>query len=205
VGGSDTMVTRKQRLGTTNDPRPSRHFGFGLLAYLILTVVVFALIGRYMPHVAGRVGHIQHGWLRFGIYFAMYVLLALGGAWIMRRLLTGWRTETALRLAFIAVSTLSIAVAGYQNRFGTGFSATYLMVGVLGAFVGVLLVTHFCFGLVEVNAPPSPEVVAAVRRGHAGLTSADGPWDRGKRGIELVLALMLIVLSVPISSSSRSP
>lgn len=193
------MGTRRQRRSTTDNPRPSRHFGFGLLAYLILTVAVFALIGRYMPHVAGRVGHIRHGWLRFGIYFAIYVLLALSGAWVMRRLPTGWRTETTLRLAFIAASTLSVAIAGYQNRFGTGFSATYFMIGVLGAFVGVLLVTQRCFGLVEVNASPSPEVVAAVRHAHAGLAFADDPWDRGKRGIEFVLALVLIVLSVPIS------
>jgi lipopolysaccharide/colanic/teichoic acid biosynthesis glycosyltransferase len=174
-------------------------FGFGLLIYLVLSVVVFDLVWRYMPRLANRIGHIEYGWLRFGIYFTVYVLLALGLAWVARRLPPRLSRERRLRLAFIVGATLSFAVAVYQNRFGTGLSATYLTVGVLGAFAGVLLVTRAYFGLIEVNAAPSPEVEAEVRRAHAHVVLANDLWDHVKRGLEIVLALALIVVSLPIS------
>lgn len=174
-------------------------FGFGLLLYLVLTILVFALVGRYMPHVARRVGHIPHGWLRFGIYFAVYVCMMLGSIWLVRHPLLRLRREGALRLFFIAGMTLSIAVAIYQNRFGTGLSATYCMVGILGAFVGILLVTKATFGLIEVIAPPSAEMVAEVERAHQRLRLANHLFDRAKRGVEMILALALITLSLPIS------
>lgn len=192
-----TTRTRRQRARSTIG-HPGR-FGFGLLLYLILTIVVFIFVGRYMPHFARRVGHIRHGWLRFGIYFAVYVCAMLGGSWLVRWLPFRLRRENALRLCFIAGVTLSIAVAVYQNRFGTGLSATYFTVGLLGAFIGVLLVTRAAFGLIEVNASPSPEMVAAVERAHQGLRLASDLWDRVKRGVELAIAVALIALSLPIS------
>lgn len=174
-------------------------FGFGLALYFVLTIVVFAFVGRYMPHVARRVGHIRHGWLRFGIYFAVYVCIMLGAGWLVRHPLLRLRRENALRLCFIVGVTLSVAVAIYQNRFGTGLSATYCTVGILGAFVGVLLVTKATFGLIEVVAPPSAEMMAEVEHAHRGLRLADRMYDRAKRGLELALALALITLSLPIS------
>lgn len=193
------MITRTRRPDASSTfGHPSR-FGFGLLLYLVLTIVVFILVGRYMPHFARRVGHIRDGWLRFGIYFVVYACAMLGGAWLVWRLPLRLRRENALRLCFIAGVTLSFAVAVYQNRFGTGLSATYFTVGTLGAFVGVLLVTRAAFGLIEVNAPPSPEMVAAVERAHQGLGLASDLWDRVKRGVELSLAVTLIALSLPIS------
>lgn len=193
------MTTRTRRPAASSTFGHPSHFGFGLLLYLILTIVVFILVGRYMPHFARRVGHIRDGWLRFGIYFVAYICAMLGGAWLVRRLPLHLRRENALRLCFIAGVTLSIAVAAYQNRFGTGLSATYFMVGTLGAFVGVLLITRAAFGLIEVNAPPALEMVAAVERAHQGLRLASDLWDRVKRGVELVLAVTLIALSLPIS------
>ncbi len=178
--------------------RPSR-FAFGLLIYFVLTVVVFDLVWRYMPRLARRVGHIEYGWLRFGIYFIVYVFIALGATWAIRRMPFPLRREGRLRLIFAVATTLSFAVAVYQNRFGAGLSATYFTVGILGAFAGLLLMTHVYFGLVEVNAPPSTEVVAEVLRAHQGLTLADDLWDHVKRAVELVLALALIMLSLPIS------
>ncbi|HZB96934.1 MAG TPA: sugar transferase [Herpetosiphonaceae bacterium] len=193
------MAERAGRGTAQVPPQRSRRFGFGLFLYLVLTVVVFALVWHYMPRLARQVGHIEFGWLRFSIYFTVYVLIALGSAWVVHRLPIPLRREGALRLSFLAAMTLSLAVAVYQNRFGTGLSATYFAVGLLGAFAGVLLVTHAYFGLIEINAPPSPEVVAAVLRGHEGLVLANSLWDHVKRAIELVLALVLIVLSLPIS------
>lgn len=174
-------------------------FSFGLALYLVLTVIVFAFVGRYMPHVARRVGHIRHGWLRFGIYFAVYVGMMVASGWLVRHPLLRVRRENALRLCFVVGATLSIAVAIYQNRFGTGLSATYCTVGILGAFVGVLLATKAIFGLIEVIAPPSAQTMAEVERAHQGLRLADHPFDRVKRGVEMLLALTLITLSLPIS------
>jgi lipopolysaccharide/colanic/teichoic acid biosynthesis glycosyltransferase len=179
--------------------QPQRSRSFGLLLYFVLTVVVFALVWHYMPRLARQVGHIEYGWLRFGIYFTVYVLIALGTAWAVHRLPIPLRREGTLRLSFLGATTLSLAVAVYQNRFGTGLSATYFAVGLLGAFVGVLLLTHANFGLIEINAPPSADIVAAVLRGHEGLVLANDLGDHVKRAVELVLALLLIALSLPIS------
>jgi len=90
-------------------------------------------------------------------------------------------------------------VAVYQARFGTGLSATYFTVGVLGTFAGVLLATRRYFGLIEINAPPSPEAVAEVLQAHQHVVLAEDTWDHLKRGVELLLSLAMIILSLPIS------
>ncbi|MCA1667834.1 MAG: sugar transferase [Thermomicrobia bacterium] len=193
------MVRRPRGQGARSVFVQRGRFGFGLFVYLVLTILVFAVVGRYMPHIARRVGHIRHGWLRFGIYFVVYVCLMLGSKWLVHHPLLRLRREGALRLCFIAGTILSIAVAIYQNRFGTGLSATYCMVGILGAFVGVLFVTKMTFGLIEVVAPPSAAMIADVEHAHQGLRLANHLFDRAKRGVELALALALIILSLPIS------
>ena len=193
------MSQRSPRQPDRATPPRSNRFTFGLLFYSVLTVVLFDLVRRAMPRLARRVGGIENGWLQFGIYFAIYVVLMLVGWLVARRLLRRYRHETLLRLVFVAGATLSFVVAAYQNRFGTGMSATYLIVGVLGAFAGVLLVTRRVYGLVEVNSPPPPEVVATVLAAHRQIVLADTTWDHIKRAVELVLSLSLIVLSLPIS------
>jgi lipopolysaccharide/colanic/teichoic acid biosynthesis glycosyltransferase len=129
----------------------------------------------------------------------IYAIVALSAAWVARRVPWHLSRERALQLCFLGGAALSTAVAVYQNRFGTGLSATYFTVGVLGAFAGMLMVTQADFGLVEVNAPPAPEIVAAVRRQHQGIALANELWDHVKRVIEAVVALALIVLTLPIS------
>ncbi|MDQ5853228.1 MAG: sugar transferase [Chloroflexota bacterium] len=189
---------RRKRAPGPDGRRPHR-FAFGLLIYFVLTLVVFDLVRRYTPRIARRIGGIENGWLQFGIYFVIYVLLALMATVVIRRLPLRLRREGTLRLSFIACATLSFLVAAYQARFGTGMSATYFTVGLLGTFAGALLVTWSYFGLVEVNTPPSPEVVAEVLSAHQGVVVAGDLWDHLKRGIELLLSLVLIVLSLPIS------
>ncbi len=180
-------------------PRRSSRFAFGLLLYSILTLVVFGLVYRYMPRIAGRVGRIENGWLQFSIYFVLYVLFMVGGSVVGRRTPLHVGKEALLRLLFIGGATLSFAVAVYQFQFGTGLSATYFMVGVLGAFAGVLTVTYRDFGLIEVNAPPAEEVVGEVLRSHRDVQLANDLWDHVKRVVELLLSLALIVVSLPIS------
>lgn len=192
------MAQRSGQPTTRSSEQRSSRFAFGLLLYLVLTVVVFVLVWRYMPRLGQRI-HFRDAWLRFSIYFSGYLLLAVGATLVARRLPISARRERALQLSFTAGATLSFAVAFYQNRFGTGLSATYFTVGLLGAFAGVLIMTQAYFGLVEVNAPPSPEVVAAVLRGHRGVRLAGDMWDHVKRVIELLLALTFIILSLPIS------
>src|SRR5919199_5570889 len=102
----EIMGNRPARRTAQVQPQRSRGFGFGLLLYLVLTVVVFALVWHYMPRLAGRVGHIEYGWLRFGIYFAVYVLIALGSAWVVHRLPISLRREGILRLSFLGAATL---------------------------------------------------------------------------------------------------
>lgn len=179
--------------------RRSTRFALGLFAYLVLTFVVFGLVWRYMAPLADRVGHIEYGWLRFTIYFAVYAIVVAVIDLGVCRSFQARRREGVLRTTFLGMMTLSVAVAFYQARFGTGLSATYFLVGVLGAFAGSLFATHHYFGLVEVNAPPSPAVIDEVRRGHARVVLANDLWDHAKRAIELVLVLILIICSLPIS------
>ena len=180
--------------------RRSALFGLSLLLYLGLTIAIFDIVWFYMPHLADRVGHIEYGWLRFSIYFTVYACFTFVASVILPRFLPRRiNRENTLRLSFVAGITLSLAVAGYQNRFGTGMSATYFITGVLGAFMGVLVATQRSFGLIEVNDPPPPEVIAEVEREHADIVIANDLWDHLKRVLEVVLALALIVLSLPIS------
>lgn len=194
------MITRqnKRRQPAAYNRRSSR-FAFGLLGYFVLTIVIFNLVWRYTPRLADRVGGIDNGWLQFGIYFVVYIVLTLVGTLVARRVLVSLRREALLRLIFAGGSTLSFVVAVYQARFGTGLSATYFLVGVLGTFAGVLIATQRYFGLVEINSPPSPEVMQAVIRAHQGVALANTLWDNVKRLLEILLALALMILSLPIS------
>lgn len=192
------MTARNRRTARVY-PRRSRRFGYGLLAYLVLTIVAFDLVWRGMPRLAARVGHIEYGWLRFSIYFVVYIAFEVGATFVLRRLPLSLRLEDRLRRSFFAGVTLSFAVAFYQNRFGAGLSTTYFAVGLLGTFAGCLLLSHAYWGLVEVNAAPTLEAVEGVRQQHAGIVLADDLWDHVKRVVELVLALALIVISLPIS------
>src|SRR5258708_66696 len=103
------MMTRRQRSTQTVVGKASR-FGFGLLLYLLLAIALAVLAGRYMPHVARRVGHIQDGWLRFTIYFAVYAIVALFAAWVARRIPWRMSRERALQLCFLGGASLSTAV-----------------------------------------------------------------------------------------------
>jgi lipopolysaccharide/colanic/teichoic acid biosynthesis glycosyltransferase len=179
--------------------RRSTRFAFGLLAYFILTVILFYLVWRYIPRIADRIGGIENGWLQFGIYFIIYIAMIRGATMLGRRTFQTLRRETLLRLCFAVGATLSFVVAVYQARFGTGLSATYFAVGVLGTFGGALLATQRYFGLIEVNSPPSVEATREVEAAHAGVAIANDTWDHVKRAVELVLSLALIMLSLPIS------
>ncbi len=135
---------------------------------------MFDVVWFYMPHLADRVGHIEYGWLRFSIYLVVYACFTLAASFVLPRILPRrFSRETVLRTSFIAGITLSLAVAAYQNRFGTGMSATYFIIGGLGAFAGVLVATQRHFGLIEVNDPPPADVVAEVLHGHADVAIAN--------------------------------
>ena len=188
----------KQRQPSPYNRRSSR-FAFGLLGYFVLTIVFFILVWRYTPRLADRIGGIDNGWLQFGIYFVVYIVLTLGGTLAARRVLNRLRREALLRLIFAGGATLSFVVAVYQARFGTGLSATYFSVGVLGTFAGVLITTQHYFGLIEINSPPAPDVMHAVMQAHAGVALANTLWDNVKRVLEILLTLALIILSLPIS------
>jgi len=191
----------------TTPPRPagplatrgSRRFAFAFLAYVALTVATFWVVYRYTKEISHRVGHIEDPWLQFSLYFVIYVVLTSAVLLAVGRLPVRLGTEWRLRAAFLVGATLSFAFAFYQAKFGTGLSATYFSVGILGTFATVLAATSRRFGIVEVIARPSREVAAEVERAHAGLALADGPWDHAKRLLELVLAVALVVVSLPIS------
>ena len=192
--------------------RPSRRFAFGLLAYLVLTLLVFRLVSRYAIRVAALYNYdIEPAGLQFGLYFLIYAVLTLLAVLAMRwapviLLAGGGRAvaarltrENQLRLAFLGGTALSLAAAVYQSRFAPVNLVNFFVVGTLGAFATALWVTRREFRLVEVIARPPALLVAEVEAGHRGVVVATSGWDRTKRSLEVVLASAAILVSLPIS------
>ncbi len=187
-----------------------RRFALGLLLYFLLTVATFWLVYRYAIRVAALYGYdIQQKWLQFGLYFLIYLTLAFGLGLLLRttvgtfgqllRREAGPSGETLLRLTFLVAVTLDAVVALYQARFGNTVGLNYFLVGGLGSFAGVLAISHRWYGLIEVISAPSAEVRQAVEQGHRGLAIKSSGWDRVKRGLDAALALVVILISLPIS------
>lgn len=176
--------------------RPSRRFAFGLLLYAVLTLTTFWFVWRYTQRIRNAIGGIEDG-LQFTLYFGLYAVIAGLLLAVLRPLRLA--DETRFRTVFGLTATLSAVFALYQAKFGTGLSLGYFAFGVLGAFTALLWATHRRFGLVEVVARPSAEVVAQMVARHADVPLADTPWDHAKRVVEFLLALLIIALSLPIS------
>lgn len=182
--------------------------GLALLAYAALTVVVFRLVFRYMIRLARLYGYdIENIWLQYGLVcliFVVFVLVVDRAAGLLPPRLQ-LRRENRLRLALLGGLTLAAIVAAYQSRFpvdpeiGIDKGITYLIAGALGSYAGALAATWRTYGLVEVIAPPPPDVVRAVAAAHAGVPPARRPWDRAKRLFDAAIALVILFVSLPIS------
>lgn len=193
-------TNERDRKGAAAATRRSRRFALLLLAYLVLTVVVFALVQRYTIHVARIYGYdIENVGLQFGLYFVLFVVFTAVAVGAASRLPFALSRENQLRLAFMLGATLSLVVAVYQARFGVDKLVNYFSVGALGAFAAVLVVTRREYRLVEVIAEPPEWLVRDVERAHAGVELAATTWDRVKRGVELVLSVSVVIVSLPIS------
>ncbi len=185
-------------------------FALALLAYAALTVVVFGLVFRYMKRLARLYGYdIENIWLQYGLVCLIFLVFVVGVDWAF-----GWlpgrprprlRRENRLRLALLGGLTLAAIVAAYQSRFpndpeiGIDKGITYLIAGALGSYAGALAATWRTYGLVEVIAPPPPDVVRAVAAAHAGVPPARTAWDRAKRLFDAAIALLILFVSLPIS------
>ena len=194
------MVTPHSVPPTLSAP-PTRRFALGFFVYLALTVICFSLVWRYARQLVQFYGwDIKSPALQFGLYTAIYIVFTLATDWVLRHLPIQFGRENGLRLAFLAGTTLSLVFAQWQNQFGLDKSLSNLPFGILGTFVAVVLLTRRRFGgLVEVIAQPPPAVIAEVEAGHAQVALADGPWDWAKRGIEFLLSVALILISLPIA------
>lgn len=183
-----------------------RRFALALLAYAVLTIALFSLVFHYTERLVRFYGgNIKNAWLQYSLLFAIYVALVAGLDWAIGWLPIRVRRELRLRIALVGGLTLAAIVARFQSRYGVDLQVgmdrgvLYLFVGVLGAYAGALVATWRAYGLVEVIAPPAPDVVAAVERAHAPVRPATLPWDRVKRGVECLAALAILIVSLPIS------
>jgi len=189
---------------STRTPPPatqrSRRFALGLLAYLVLTVLVFAVVQRYAVHIVRLYGYnIKSVALQWTLYCAILAGATAAALTAARFFPIRVSPENRLRVAFAAGATLSLVAALYQSRFGVDKLVNYFVVGTLAAFATSLIATRHRFGLIEVIAKPSADLVREVERGHAGVAPAATTWDHGKRSIEFVLSLLVIAVSLPIS------
>ena len=188
-------------------PARSRKFRLLLLAYVVLTLLSFWLVQRYAVRVAALYDYdIQNDLLQWTALTALFALVS-ALAYQVARLLPGpLRSENQLRLTVLAALTFGVIVAVYQSQFGvTPFArlvkfVNFFTFSSLGAFAVVLWLTSRRFGLVEVIARPAPDVMVEVERWHAGLPLARRPWDQAKRGVEILLTLAIIAVSLPLSS-----
>jgi lipopolysaccharide/colanic/teichoic acid biosynthesis glycosyltransferase len=193
------MTTRSSTRSTPPvEEARSRRFALGMLLYLVLTVVVFNLVQRYAVHIAALYDYdIKNVFLQFALFFVILAGLTLAAAVALR--IMPLSTENRLRLAFVAGVTASLVVAWYQSRYGADKLVNFFVTGSLGAFAMVLAVTRSEFHLVEVIARPPEHTVRAVEAGHADVAVAASPWDVTKRGLEFVVSLAAIAVSLPIS------
>lgn len=187
----------------TPQPVPSgrrERFALGMAAYALLTLAAFAIFLRYIDRIRQLYGYdIQNSALQFGLLFAIYLIATTAALLVTMRLPVRLRTENRLRAAFLAGATLTVIVAWYQSRYGAITFVNYLVVGALGSFAAVALATMRRYGLVEVIARPSADVVEAVRRAHAAVPLARGAFDRAKRVVDGLLAMLIVVVSLPIT------
>ena len=175
-------------------------FGFLFLTWLLLTVLTFRVVSRYMINVAALYHYdIENVAVQFGLFFALFAGFAIAAAAALSLVPIGLSRENQLRLAFAAGVTLSLIVAVYQSRFGADKLVNYAVVGSLGTFVATLVLTRRQYGLIEVIARPSHEVLVEVLAAHDGVPVADAAWDRAKRLVEAAISLLIVVVSLPIS------
>ncbi|MEO8085062.1 MAG: sugar transferase [Ardenticatenales bacterium] len=186
--------------------RRRRRFALGLLAYAVVTIALFSLVFRYLQVLVDFYGgNIKNAWLQYSLLFAIYFVFVAGLDWAM-----GWvpirvRREPRLQATLVGGFTLAAIVALFQSKYGVDLQVgldrgiLYLFVGVLGAYAGALAATWRAYGLVEVIAPPPPDIVRAVEAAHAHVLPARRPWDRVKRAIDASAALTILIVSLPIS------
>lgn len=188
--------------------RRRRRFAIALLLYAVLTVVAFTLVVRFIQRLAPLWDYnIKNVWLQYSLLCAIFVAFAVGVDWAVGHLPPRVRMqrENRLRLALLGGLTLAAIVARYQSRFppdpelGLEPGIVYLVVGVLGAYAGVLAATWRAYGLVEVIAPPSADIVRLVEQAHAHVVPAHRLWDHAKRGIDAAASLAILIVSLPIS------
>ncbi len=88
-------------------------------------------------------------------------------------------------------------ISGLTNPlFANGIFLT-IFLALLGAFTGALIVTGYKQGLQEDNAPPAT-LVMRVYEQHLHITGLPMVEPRGKRGFDLFLSILGLVISTPI-------
>jgi lipopolysaccharide/colanic/teichoic acid biosynthesis glycosyltransferase len=115
------------------------------------------------------------------------------------------------RLAFLASASLSVVHGLVQWAIWILSPTHYvetsphleimvlrLIVAMLGAFAGGVFATAINEGLWENNSPPSTGVQEEVYRIHQQVIGAPGPGPWSKRGFDICLAALGLVLSAPV-------
>lgn len=185
-----------------------RRYAFGLLLYAVATIALFVLVSQNLDRIRPLYGYdIENTALQYGLYGLIFVALTLIGDAALtrvpvpaiRELRAMRRRESRLRLLFLGAAALALAVGIFQSRYATVKLFSFSGVGALASFGACLWLTRRRWGLVETIAAPTPGEVDAVLWAHSGVEIADRPWDRAKRVIDAAVALLIIVVSLPIS------
>lgn len=103
------------------------------------------------------------------------------------------------RMAFFASAGLFLVLwLLFLVISGSPFSIWFLLLIIFGTFLGSILATHFNEGLWENNSPPSQEVTREVYQQHQALIGQPGPIPVLKRGFDILLSALGLLLSLPV-------
>jgi lipopolysaccharide/colanic/teichoic acid biosynthesis glycosyltransferase len=103
------------------------------------------------------------------------------------------------RSIFLAVTILGLIMIIVASVYHDDFAALkYLPLVPLSSFMGVFIATGLAQGWWEDNAPPSPQVEAAVRQRHQAYMDGMPKGNFEKRLFDIILAALSLLISMPV-------
>jgi lipopolysaccharide/colanic/teichoic acid biosynthesis glycosyltransferase len=170
----------------------------GAAAGLSILVYLVSQAAAGLPVLSGS---------QLAVLAALYLLLALA---VERSLAgTGLRSIWRYRAAFLLPACLAVSlplsyglarVLGglHPDSLPGSFSWEQVAILIGGALFGALLSTWLREGLWENNSQPNPRIQAEVILKHCAIIGAPETQPRSKRGFDLCLAGLGLILSLPV-------
>jgi lipopolysaccharide/colanic/teichoic acid biosynthesis glycosyltransferase len=171
-------------------PRPRLHPLLSWVGVVLLALAAWETLLLAPPAAA------------LALSLGLHLLLALGierglqgfGVDHVRRYRFSFLLSGGIGLAYVVLGLLITAPALVSPVWAAAFS----VLPFAGALAGGILATTLRFGIHEDNSPPSPQVLHNVHALHQPWMADLEPTPWAKRGFDLLLAVVGLVLSAPV-------